>query len=92
LSKPELPAAYRGLKPTCCKVGSLLLDKISLFLEENSLIRILKFPVPLRREFPCKPRSEPRESVTTSAWFARLRGKARTLQQAKREDESCSFH
>src|SRR5262249_38174818 len=26
----------------------------SLFLEKNSLIRVWKFPVPLRREFGCK--------------------------------------
>jgi hypothetical protein len=34
--------------------ASPLLDKISLFLKENSLLRIWKFPVPLRREFRCK--------------------------------------
>jgi hypothetical protein len=27
----------------------------SLFFQKNSLLRLQKFPVPLRREFPCKP-------------------------------------
>jgi len=34
---------------------SLLPRLDSLFLEKNSLIRVWKFPVPLRREFGWKP-------------------------------------
>jgi len=36
-------------------LNSLFNRENSLFLEKNSLIRVCKFPVPLRREFGWKP-------------------------------------
>jgi len=39
---------------TRSSAASPLLDKIPLFLKENSLMRVWKFPVPFRREFRCK--------------------------------------
>src|SRR6266566_7354333 len=43
---------------------------ISLFLQENSLIRIWKFPVLLRREFGCKLLNPRVDQTRKSRWMA----------------------
>src|SRR3954453_13531683 len=43
---------------------------ISLFLRENSLIRIWKFPVLLRREFGCKLLNPLVDQTRKSRWMA----------------------
>src|SRR5262245_11274 len=49
---------------------AVALITISLFLVENSLIRIWKFPVPLRREFRCKPLDPPVDQTRKPPWMA----------------------
>jgi hypothetical protein len=42
----------------------------SLFLENNSLIRVWTFPVPLRREFRCKPLDLRVDQTRKLGWMA----------------------
>ena len=51
-------------------LNSLFNRENSLFLEKNSLIRVCKFPVPLRREFGCKLLNPRVDQTRKSRWMA----------------------
>src|SRR5262249_13742505 len=65
----DLGVGLSAAKPTAPGPLRESRDADSLFLETFSLIRLRKFPVPLRREFGCKPLNPPVDQPRELRWM-----------------------